>query len=84
MSWEVVVKKLSDGEFMFNLNAKVTAENEDGEEIDINERRLHGLAEDVLGKMVGKVFSQEFQDYETAYLPDFTVTCEITSVSENR
>jgi len=37
-----------------------------------------------LREMVGKVFSKEFQDYETGYLPEFTVTCEITSVSENR
>lgn len=83
MSWEKVLK-FSGEEFMFNVNAKVTTENEDGDEVDMDERRLHGLAEDVLREMIGKVFSKEFQDYDTAYLPEFTVTCEITSVSENR
>tara|TARA_R100000742_G_C4256286_1_gene74156 strand:+ start:727 stop:969 length:243 start_codon:yes stop_codon:yes gene_type:complete len=80
MSWEKILK-FSDGKFMFNVNAKVTTENEDGDEIDIDERRLHGLAEDVLREMIGKSFSQEFDDDEGK---EFTVTCEITSVSENR
>ena len=83
MSWEKVLK-FSGEEFKFHVSAKVMAENEDGEEMDIDEKRLHGLAEDVLKEMIGKVFSQEFLDYGTAYLPEFTVTCEITSVSENR
>ena len=80
MSWEKILK-FSDGEFMFNVNAKVMTENEDGDEVDMDERRLHGLAEDVLKEMLGKEFSQEFDDGEGN---EFTVTCEITYVSENR
>tara|TARA_R100000278_G_scaffold87934_1_gene67129 strand:- start:239 stop:499 length:261 start_codon:yes stop_codon:yes gene_type:complete len=83
MSWEKVLK-FSGEEFMFNVSAKVMAENEDGEEIDIDERKLHGYAEDVLKEMIGKVFSQGFLQYNTAYLPEIKVTCEITSVSEKR
>ena len=86
MSWEKILK-FSDEEFMFHVSAKVITENENGKEIDayhdldIDERRLHGLAEDVLKEMLGKEFSQEFDDGEGN---EFTVTCEITSVSENR
>ena len=83
MSWEKVLK-FSGEEFMFNVSAKVMAENEDGEEIDIDERKLHGYAEDVLKEMIGKVFSKEFLLYDTNYLPEIKVTCEITSVSEKR
>ena len=83
MSWEKILK-FSGEEYLFHVSAKVMTENEDGDEVDMDERRLHGLAGDVLREMVGKVFSKEFQDYETGYLPEFTVTCEITSVSENR
>ena len=84
MSWEKILK-FSGEEYMFHVSAKVMTENDgeyiDIDDIDIDERRLHGLAEDVLKEMVGKQFSQEFNDGEGN---EFTVTCEITSVSENR
>ena len=80
MSWEKILK-LSGEEYLFHVSAKVMTENEDGDEVDMDERRLHGLAEDVLREMIGKTFSQEFGDEEGK---EFTVTCEITSVSENR
>ena len=80
MSWEKILK-FSDGEFMFNVNAKVITENEDGDEVDMDERKLHGLAEDVLRELLGKTFSQEFDGDDGN---EITVTCEITSVSENR
>mgnify|MGYP003124073012 CR=1 FL=1 len=81
MSWKKLLKWSSYGDLVFHVNAKVTTEDEDGEVIDINERHLHGLAQDVLQEMIGKTFSQEFDDDEGK---EFTVTCEITSVSENR
>ncbi len=80
MSWEKILK-LEFDEFMFNVNAKVITENDDGDEIDMDERRLHGLAGDILKELLGKTFSQEFNDDEGN---EFTVTCEISSVSENR
>lgn len=99
MSWEEVIKKpinygnlarrfyedeTSIGEeFSFHLSVEVAA-SEDSvghSPIDIDERKLHGLAEEVLQKLVDKVFSKEFDDDEGN---EFTVTCEITSVSENR
>ena len=91
MKWEEVVKKpINYGnlarrfyedetigeEFSFHLSVGVEAE-----EVDIDERKLHGLAEEVLQKLVEKTFSKEFDDDEGNR---FTVYCEINSVSENR
>ena len=83
MSWEKILK-FSGEEFMFNVSAKVMAENEDGEDIDIDDKTLHGFAEDVLKEMIGKRFSQEFPQYDKAYLPEIEVTCQITSVNKKR
>ncbi len=85
MSWEDIVKqkviKYSDGKFMFNLTASVATQYENDEEVNLDARTLHGLAEDVLKELLGKEIEQEFTDEEGN---KYTVTCIIDSVTENR
>ena len=85
MAWEDIVKqkviKYSDGEFIFNLTASVITRYENDEEVNLDERTLHGLAEDVLKELLGKEIEQEFTDDDGN---EYTVTCKIDSVTENR
>ena len=94
IAWEDIVKqkiiKYSDGEVMFNLTASVITRyeynpeagiNNDDEEVNLDARTLHGLAEDVLQELLGKEIEQEFTDEEGN---EYTVTCKIDSVTENR
>ena len=82
MSWEKILKsQIGDGGFMFNVTAKVLTDGEDGEEVDMDERELHSLAEDVLQQLLRERFSAEFDKEDGT---TFEVDCEIISVSENR
>ena len=56
-------------------------EDEDGEEVTMDERELHTLAEDVLQQLLRERFSAEFDKDDGT---TFEVDCEIISVSENR
>lgn len=82
MSWEKILKsQIGDGGFMFHVTAKVLTEDEDGEEVAMDERELHRLAESVLQQMLRETFSSEFENDDGT---TFEVDCEIISVSENR